>query len=464
MHFILLSLLTVMSLHCPVSRDATRSQDHLGGVRLAYTLNLGPGAMHVSLDYTPVIPDSTVFKYGNFFYGGMKDLMKGLRNVSSEARFRVDPAAGSITFYHPGNTKFRITYDIIDTHRLEQRVVGEMFRPIITSSYFFSLSHTLFLNPVIRETMKDSILMSVKLEKGCTYPVFFTCAPELKPGEVADIILSDGMDALVTGASDLHIEKRELSGIMNYIVLRINRNNGYNLRRFMDFTDTFLPAMDDFWGVPVGSFYSLIASPFLDIKYHKISGTAFRGGFHVKYSGDTILADEEVVYTISHEIMHRYTGAGCVSMGEENQWFDEGFTDYTTWYLASECGVMPPEKLGEKVREAFRDLSANPAKNTPNEEVMKHFWEGKNYEKLPYCRGALFAAWMDKRISDLSNGTRSYRDFMRTLRAIAEKKNQRLSVNDFISAASGFIPDDEIRGAVDRYIMKGEMIPESLIF
>jgi hypothetical protein len=53
---------------------------------------------------------------------------------------------------------------------------------------------------------------------------------------------------------------------------------------------------------------------------------------------------------------------------------------------------------------------------------------------------------------------------MRTLRATAEKKNQRLSVNDFISAASGLIPDDEIRAAVDRYIMKGEMIPESLIF
>ncbi len=45
---------------------------------LDYHLEIEPGVMHVSLSYIPVIADSTTFKYGNEFYGGMKDLLKSL--------------------------------------------------------------------------------------------------------------------------------------------------------------------------------------------------------------------------------------------------------------------------------------------------------------------------------------------------------------------------------------------------
>jgi predicted metalloprotease with PDZ domain len=433
-------------------------------INLDYHLEIKPGFMHVSLVYTPVIADSTTFKYGNEFYGGMKDLLKSMVNLGASVKFKVDSAKSNITFYHPGNAPVKITYDIIDTHKPEQRVVGEMFRPIITDNYFFSLSHTLFLNPQIDEKLKESIMMSVTLNKNPVFPIYLSFAPELKPGETVTLRLSEGLDALVTGASDLHIEKREMAGIKNYVVLRINKKNSYNLIRFMSYFDSFLPAMTDFWGNLNGTYYSLIASPFLDIDYHNISGTSFNGGFHVKYKGDIILANDEVVYTISHEIMHRYIGSGCVSMGKNNQWFDEGFTDYTTWYLLSQSGIMPPEKLQETARDTYEKLSANPVKNTPNEEIMKHFWENHDYEKLPYNRGALFAAYINKRITEQSNGTKTYRDFMRSLKAVAEQKKESLTVDDFIAVASEYIPKEEIENSVRQYIIQGEMIPRQKIF
>ena len=222
--------------------------------------------------------------------------------------------------------------------------------------------------------------------------------------------------------------------------------------------------MNDFWGSLNGTYYSLIASPFLNITYHNISGTAFNGGFHVKYSGDKILANDEVVITISHEITHRYIGSGCVSLGENNQWFDEGFTDYTTWYLLSQCGIMPPERLQATVRDTYKSLSANPVRNTPNEDIMKHFWEDHNYEKLPYTRGSMFAAYIDKRITELNKGSKTYRDFMRELKSFAEQKKEQLTIDDFVKTASKYIPEEEIKNAVQLYIMKGEMIPEKMIF
>jgi predicted metalloprotease with PDZ domain len=433
-------------------------------VSLAYILEIKPDIMHVNMNYIPVVADSTTFQYGNVFYGGMKDLLKSMVNIHSSVKLRIDSVRSCITFYHPGNSSVRISYDIIDTHKPEQRVVGEMFRPIITRDYFFSLSHTLFLNPDIKENRKDSIFMSVTLKSGSAFPMYFSFAPELQPGETAIINLTKGMDALVTGASDLHIEKRKMSGIMNYVVLRINKKNGYNLSRFMTYFDTYLPAMTNFWGNLNGTYYSLVASPFLDIDYHLISGTAFNQGFHVKYSGDTILANEEVICTISHEIMHRYIGSGSVAMNEDNQWFNEGFTDYSTWYLLSHCSILPADRLKEKVEETYKELSVNTVRNTPNEDVMKHFWENKDYEKLPYYRGALFAAYLDKRIKELGNNTCNYCDFMRSLKAMAEQKKKKLTVDDFIIAASKYIPEEEIRNSVNRYIMKGEMIPRKIIF
>jgi predicted metalloprotease with PDZ domain len=431
-------------------------------VHLAYYLEIKPNVMHVRLNYIPVIPDSTTFQYGSS-NGGMKDLLNSLVNIQSSVKFRIDSVNRKITFYYRDKTPVKITYDIIDTHKPAHRVVGEMFRPIVTDNYFFSLTPTLFLNPDIEKKLQDSLMMSVTLNRNAAFPMYFSFAPELKPGETVNLKLSEGIDALVTGASDLHIEKREMAGIKNYIVLRINEKNTDNLKRFMTYFDAFLPAMTNFWGNLNGTYYTLVASPFLDIKYHNISGTSFNGGFHVKYAGDTILANEEVVITISHEIMHRYIGSGCVSINGDNQWFNEGFTDYTTWYLLAQSGTITTERFKAIVKDTYNKLATNPVRNTPNEDIMKHFWENHNYEKLPYQRGAMFAAYIDKRIAELSNGSKTYRDFMRNLKALAEQKKEMLTVDDFISVASKYIPKAEIEASIKLYIMQGEMIPEKMI-
>ena len=432
------------------------------GVSFAYYLEIKPNVMHVRLNYFPVKPDSTTFQYGNS-NGGMKDLLNSLVNIQASVKFRIDSVNRKITFYYHDNKPVRITYDIIDTHKPSHKVVGEMFRPIITADYFFSLTPTLFLNPDVEKKIQDSLMMSVTLNRNPAFPMYFSFAPELKPGETVKLKLSEGLDALVTGASDLHIEKREMAGIQNYLVLRINEKNSYNLKRFMNYFNAYLPAMTSFWGNLNGTYYTLAASRFLDITYHNISGTSFKGGFHVKFSGDTILRNEEVVITISHEIMHRYIGSGCVAIDGENEWFNEGFTDYTTWYLLAQSGIITHERFKEIVQDTYHKLSVNPAKNTPNADIMKHFWEDHNYEKLPYYRGSMFAAYIDKRIAELSNGSKTYRDFMRNLKAVAEQKKDKLTVDDFIVVASKYIPKEEIETSIRLYIMQGEMLPEKMI-
>ena len=431
-------------------------------VNFDYKLKIDEGIMHVLLNYTPVTPDSTTFQYG-CPYGGMNDLFNSFVNLKSSARFKIKANEKKVTFYYQNNNPFEITYDIIDTHKPEHKVVGEMFRPIINRNYFFALSTNLFLTPQLEKTIIDSLYMSVTLHKNPIFQMYFSFKPELKPEEKFVLKLSEGLDALITGASDLHVEKRESAGIKNYVVLRIDENNNYNLKRFMDYFDTFLLAMNEFWGNLNGTYYTLVASKFQDINYHSISGTAFKGGFHVKFSGDTILANKDVMITVSHEIMHRYIGSGCITLGDDNEWFNEGFTDYTTWYLLSECGLISKADFKNIISVTYNNLLQNPFRNTSNAEIQKHFWENHYYEKLPYNRGALFAAYIDNRINEIYKSKKSYRDFMYNLKSFAENKNKELSVEDFILVASSYIPKDEIKKLLELYMIKGEIIPEKLI-
>ncbi len=45
----------------------------------------------------------------------------------------------------------------------------------------------------------------------------------------------------------------------------------------------------------------------------------------------------------------------------------------------------------------------------------------------------------------------------------SQEKKEKLSVDDFILAASKYISEEEIRTSVKRYMIDGEMMPENMI-
>lgn len=430
---------------------------------LIYELNLEPDTMHVRMTYVPVFSDSTVLHYGNPFFGGMKDQVNSLVNLESSVDFKVDTANSEVVVFYEDEKKVHLSYDIVDTHLPEHRVVGEMFRAIITDDYFFSLSNTLFLYPDVADSLQEQLKMSVTSAKSPPFPMYYSFAPDLIPEQTVEISWKKGLNSLVMGASDMQIEKRVFGDIVNYIVLCVDDEHIYNRQRFLTYFDAFMAAMNNFWGEIEGDHYSLIAAPFVDIDYHKVSGTAFQDGFHVKYSGDTVLLDEEVVMTVSHEIMHRFIGAGDVSLGEENQWFDEGFTEYNTWYLSSKCGLISEERYQNKIQETYQQLSENPHKDLPNSEVMKHFWEGKDYERLPYQRGALYAAYLHHQMEVLKQDSLVFQQFMRGLN-VAAKRAHQLTLESFKKETEKYLPKEQVEQSVQDFIINGKMIPQEELF
>ena len=48
---------------------------------LDYRFRLDSAALHVTLNYTPVEPDSTLFVYGDLGFGGQTDIFNGIKNL-----------------------------------------------------------------------------------------------------------------------------------------------------------------------------------------------------------------------------------------------------------------------------------------------------------------------------------------------------------------------------------------------
>jgi predicted metalloprotease with PDZ domain len=66
----------------------------------------------------------------------------------------------------------------------------------------------------------------------------------------------------------------------------------------------------------------------------------------------------------------------------------------------------------EDLNERAERFWTSPVQMSPNEEITKRFWQGREYEKLPYDRGLLYAAEVDAAIRAKSKGQRSLDDVM----------------------------------------------------
>jgi predicted metalloprotease with PDZ domain len=119
---------------------------------------------------------------------------------------------------------------------------------------------------------------------------------------------------------------------------------------------------------------------------------------------------------LAHEHFHHWNG-GVVRGGEEEEglgyWFSEGFTDFFTRRLMARSGTWSVKQwLGEWNR-CLAAFARNPARGAPASRIAQEFWSDRNVSDLPYQRGAIVAALLDREIRATSGGAQSLDDFMR---------------------------------------------------
>ncbi len=136
-------------------------------------------------------------------------------------------------------------------------------------------------------------------------------------------------------------------------------------------------------------------------------------GFPLTPGSDTRL---RVSSLLAHELFHHWNGLLVRKRNDPEgltYWFSEGFTEFFTRRLMVRSGIWSVrEWLGEWNR-CFENFARNPVNTAPGERIVAEFWTDRAVSDLPYLRGAIVAALLDREIRASSDSAQSLDDFMR---------------------------------------------------
>ena len=165
--------------------------------------------------------------------------------------------------------------------------------------------------------------------------------------------------------------------------------------------------------------------------------------------------------------MHNWIGHAIKNDNEEEQyWFSEGFTEYYAFKNIARNNIngLQGDYYVQEINRTIRDLYASSVMEAPNSEInYDNFWNDRDYSKLPYFRGAVFAFYLDQKIQDSSNGEKSLDDVMHQIYRDAFTKNQKLEHDYFIGVMNGYWEGD-FENFFHKHIIEGKKVDLTGLF
>ena len=129
-------------------------------------------------------------------------------------------------------------------------------------------------------------------------------------------------------------------------------------------------------------------------------GNAFIGTF------DKQTNTEDLKMTLAHEMVHTFV-RGLEGDEFAGSWFTEGIAVYYERLLPLRAGVITADDFLRDVNSTAARYYTNALQQTPNSEIGAQFWAETRVRVLPYDRGSLYFAELDRQIRHASDGKRS---------------------------------------------------------
>lgn len=394
---------------------------------------------------------------------GEKDLHNTIHSIKAlhrDSNIEILKDSGWIVINHPKDLKTLKFEYIIKQDSEDMLTTRTIYRPVIQPEYFHLFSHSLLMIP-----------LEYSKEENDTFDV--TIAWENFP---EDYTIQNSFGSNERFQDLKNITDRELSqsvfigGDYRTHTLNIHNNKvAYTTRghweTFNDSTilkilEKTITAQRNFWKDHSQNYFSVNLTPTDEKKGSSFQGTGLTNSFDCSATNNEYLEVEGLVYLFNHELLHNWIGHIIKNDNEEQQyWFSEGFTDYYTYKNIAKFSINNLDEgfFIDKFNENIKSLFNSPVKEAPNSDInYKNFWENRDYGKLPYYRGALFAFYLDQKIKQDSKGKQSLDDLMLAIKNDASKSEQKISHPYFINKANEFLKDD-ISPFFKAHIEKGKL-------
>ena len=344
---------------------------------------------------------------------------------------------------------------------------GESYRPLIQEDYFHLFSHNMFMVP--EHLAKDgNDLLNVEINWK-NFPEDFKIHNSFGSGltkqKMQSIPLHEFHQAIFVGG-DFRIYSDEINGNKIYLASR------GDWIPFKDSTvvkilSNTVKVQRDFWKDHSQQYFTVTMRPIKQDKGSSFQGTGLTNSFATSISNNEHTDIEQLVYLFNHELQHNWIGHTIENSNEEEQyWFSEGFTEYYTIKNIAKHRMhnLDGTYFISQLNEICKNLYSSPVKEAPNREInYDNFWSDRDFGKLPYYRGAVFAFYLDQLIWLDSEGKSSLDNVMYDLHQEAVERGTKITHDYFISIANRYLNGD-ISAFFEEHIENGKIIPLEEIF
>ncbi|WP_161947782.1 M1 family aminopeptidase [Rufibacter ruber] len=213
-----------------------------------------------------------------------------------------------------------------------------------------------------------------------------------------------------------------------YLVTRGNWSS-FTDQQVLDILKATIPAQMVFWKDRLDAPFSVSLLPTFEewtdsSKSFSLGGSGLLNSF-ISFSSNNPGTELKMLrWLYNHELLHRWIGQTLVNEEEEKQyWFSEGFTDYYAYKLMLRNKQISLEDFLDVInKEVLAPHYQSPVRTLPNSELTQQkFWSDRQYNKLPYRRGLLYALLLDSQLKKKYHGKKSLDNLMKNLMAQAKK-------------------------------------------
>lgn len=406
-------------------------------------------------------------------FGNTDKLFRCIENLAfttSGCRLRIDADTLFATVEHAPRQEVQLSYEVKQDYPGQNIPDDKAFRPVLQPGYFHILGNALFIAPKWSEPY-DLTFDWLNFPSNWLLHNSFGRKSDTRHITFQNL---HWLESVFVGG-DYRIHHADVAGKPVWFAIRGN-DWGFSDDSLFSMLQRTMALQRDFWGDYELPCYSVTFTPFalntagssgqvlVSAKLGYL-GTGLTNSFAAFATPHKRLGVEDLYHLFHHELMHHWIGGKIRNGGLPNDmqlaWFSEGFTEYFALKNMLNGGFVTPDQYMEKLNDHFFDgLYHSPKREASNRAVADSFFIHRDFERLPYLRGCVFAFFLDNAIKTASNNQRDLHDLMLDMLEYYGRSDRDLLSNFdfFLETCSDYLQKD-VAPLYQIHIQDGKLIP-----
>lgn len=304
---------------------------------------------------------------------------------------------------------FTLSYEVVSQ---KESFMGSnsrgQFQPTLFRDYAFLWGATFLLHPTADELAE--LPVNLKITPGSYRISYSNFEGRVKSfNEFSDLFLAAG---------NYRAERRVIAGRRVQFIIQGDKWK-FTDKQFIDTVSKIIAAQVGYMGFYPADKENLLVT-LTEGTPTSAGGTVVKNVISIYPDAQLPLDDPITLGLITHEHFHVWNNDYLKDAGDKQEgyykWMSEGFTEYYSLLTLYREGIIDAESYTGQINQTLLKYQRNPAAFSATSQMLaENYWKSRDYNRLPYQKGAVVALLFDLQIRKQTSSRKNIDDFMRLL-------------------------------------------------